>query len=125
MPDAPEYIHLYFASLGGYLAAKAAAFVSRRLVKDAYDLMYVIMYAGSDAAAIVRLLRDLPVEAWQKQPTAVMAAALKEVVAKDAGVLRSVVQQLRDAGDDESDENLGRDVLMNANAVLALLRDVS
>ncbi|MFB8188203.1 hypothetical protein ACFC14_02690 [Microbacterium sp. NPDC055988] len=43
-PEPPETVSLRFASLGGYLLAKAAAAQSRMLAKDKYDLMYVILY---------------------------------------------------------------------------------
>jgi hypothetical protein len=53
-PDAPETLSLRFASLGGYLLAKAAALVTRRQEKDAYDFMYVALYnpAGPTGAAL-------------------------------------------------------------------------
>jgi len=43
-PDAPTTVTLRFASLGGYLLAKASACVGRGLTKDAYDLMFVVLY---------------------------------------------------------------------------------
>lgn len=62
IPDAmgSGTVELRFAGLGGYLTAKAAAIVGRRLAKDYYDFAYVLLYnsEGGPAQAAVELKRE-------------------------------------------------------------------
>lgn len=66
VPDAPEAVSIRFANLGGYLLAKTAAALERRLEKDKYDLMYVALYnaGGPREAARAVASQLIATEGW-------------------------------------------------------------
>lgn len=59
---AGDPVQVRFASLGGYLHAKAAAVHHRREPRDFYDLAYVLLHnsAGGPAAAVAAALDAMP-----------------------------------------------------------------
>lgn len=61
-PDAGESITLRFASLGGYLLAKSSALVTRKLPKDAYDLLYVVLFNPEGPRGAARAIENAILE---------------------------------------------------------------
>lgn len=115
---APESVQLKFASLGGYIAAKSAALLARRLDKDAYDLMFVIMFGdgGARAAAAAAAAADAPPH---RTPTAqTIRRAIERIVDANAGLVASVVSLLEQAGDDTDRAQLTTDVELAAKQFL-------
>lgn len=118
IPNAPSRVPLRFASLGGYVAAKAVALHSRSLAKDAYDLLFVLMYTrgGPKAAARAAASVSVPPDRPRIQPY------IREVVARytgeDARAVDTVVIELVRAGDDSDLEQLRADVIVAAKQFL-------
>lgn len=110
-PHAPNSVDLRFASVGGYIAAKAAALLARGLEKDAYDLMFVVMYApGGPAAVAEDTIRA-------KADHQVVAAAIKRFVDEGEWTRRAVMM-LVTAGDEEEEQQLSNDVTVAARRFL-------
>lgn len=119
-PDAPDEIALRFASLGGYLLAKSSALVGRRAVKDAYDFMYVTLYNDRGPIGAAEAILD-----------ALETPSLHHDHMKDVqAVLRGYethqyatwfAQQMRDSGDDATQEQLEEDAKFGARAALRKL----
>lgn len=118
VPGAPDAVQLKFASLGGYIAAKSAALLARRLDKDAYDLMFVIMFGdgGARAAAAAAAVTDSPAHRTATAQT--IRQAIERIVAADSGLVVSVVNQLEQAGDDTDRAQLTTDVEVAAKQFL-------
>lgn len=121
IPHAPGTVRLKFASLGGYIAAKSAAMVSRDAEKDAYDLAFVIMYApgGPRAAALAVASLKLPPHVGPVIPTVV--SAVERLADPTSGVAEAVVNQLIQAGDDSPPEQLNADVGQTARSFLKIV----
>lgn len=118
MPDAPERVRLKFASLGGYIAAKSAAFMSRNKAKDAYDLAFVVMYGpgGPRQAATAALATDAPPH---REPLpATIISAITRLADPESRWIDVVVQELHLAGDDSDAEQLRADVVQSATQFL-------
>lgn len=117
-PDAPEQVALRFASLGGYIVAKAAALLSRDADKDAYDLMFVLMYApgGPRAAALAALGARVPVGRPATGP--IVRAAVKKFADPSGRWVSVAVAQLIAAGDDADEAQLRTDVAVAAQTFL-------
>lgn len=120
MPHAPERVRLRFASLGGYVAAKSAAFTSRDTAKDAYDLAFVIMYGpgGPRAAATATARTQVPSHREPIAPTVV--AAVKRLADDESPWVDAVVQELHLAGDGTDSDQLRTDIVQSAVLFLQL-----
>jgi hypothetical protein len=97
-----------FASLGGYVLAKAAAVVDRRLPKDLYDFAFVLLHnrEGGPGAAARAAFDALPGLMTTDHPGN-LRAALNLYTADDARCARTyAAQRVRDG------ETLPEDVLM-------------
>ena len=115
-PDAPESVRLTFASLEGYLVAKASAFLARKLAKDAYDLMYVVMFApGGARAAGEAVVRT---EADGEHGVATLREALAAFTDPNSRWVDVVVDQMRTAGDQAEELQLRTDVTIAAEICL-------
>lgn len=114
VPEAPDRIRLRFASLGGYIAAKSAAFLSRDKVKDAYDLAFVIMYAegGPQSAAAAAGSTEAPPHRGSIAQT--ITAAVGRLSDAGSPWIDAVVEQLRLAGDDSEADQLRADIVQSA-----------
>lgn len=123
MPGAPARVALRFASLGGYLVAKSAAFISREQPKDAYDLAFVLMYAPGGPRAAAAAVSSLPVRMEQDQPGPVVESAVRRLANPDDRWVPLVVRQLQEAGDDADPAQLKADVLASARRFLTSFRD--
>lgn len=124
IPNAPATVRLKFASLGGYIAAKSAALISRGAEKDAYDLAFVIMYApgGPRAAAAAVATHLLPQHVDPVEP--VVESALRRFADPTSSATEAVVRQLVQAGDDSPAEQLRADVEQSARRFLDYLKDM-
>lgn len=118
----PEQVKLRFASLGGYIAAKSAALLTRGLDKDAYDLMFVIMYApgGPRSAAVAAL--DVQVPPGRRSVSETIGPAVQRFVDRTGDWTTIVVGQLFAAGDDSDEDQLRADVSVAASRFLQVLR---
>lgn len=117
-PDSPDVICLRFASLGGYITAKAAALLARGLSKDAYDLMFVIMYApGGPATAAEAAARS-------REGRHVVQPAI-ERFAHEGEWSQRAVALLAAAGDDSNEQQLTNDVTVSAQRFLARFAELS
>lgn len=110
-PEAPSTVTLRFASLGGYIAAKSAALLARELAKDAYDLMFVIMYAPGGAVAAADAV------ARAEADRSVVDAAVSRFAEPNEWT-RQAVELLIQAGDDGDEDQLADDVIIAARRFL-------
>lgn len=113
-PNAPDAIRLRFASLGGYLASKSAALLARGKVKDAYDLMFVVMYAPGGPAAAARAVADLRLPAHVAPALDVVRSAVAPFTDARSRDVDTVISQLVLAGDGSDPEQLRADVSVSA-----------
>lgn len=114
IPSAPDRVRLKFASLGGYIAAKSAAFMSRDKAKDAYDLAFVIMYGpgGPRAAAAAAAATEAPPH---REPIrATIISAITRLADPESPWVDIVIQELHLAGDESDDDQLRTDILQSA-----------
>ncbi|MGC0368563.1 hypothetical protein [Microbacterium sp. SLBN-111] len=113
-PDAPDRVRLRFASLGGYVAAKSAAFLSREQEKDAYDLAFVIMYSpgGPAAAAVAAASTQTP--SHSEPVHATIASAVSRLADIQSPWVEAAIRQLHLAGDESEDDQLRADVTQSA-----------
>ena len=119
-PDAPSFVTLRFASLGGYLLAKASALTSRHLEKDSYDLMYVIQFnpGGPDGAAEA-IRSALEVETVHHRHGLHVRSALQSFVTGNSS--ERFARQMVLSGDTATTEQLVLDARRGAERVLARL----
>ncbi|GAA4384912.1 hypothetical protein [Agromyces bauzanensis] len=119
MPEAPDHVRLRFASLGGYIAAKSAAFMSREKGKDAYDLAFVIMYGsgGPRTAASASAATEVP--PYREPIAATITSAVTRLADAESPWIDIVVQELHLAGDESDDDQLRTDILRSAAQFLA------
>lgn len=122
MPKAPDAVCLKFASLGGYLAAKSAAMMSRGEDKDAYDLAFVIMYAPGGARAAAAAVAEVRLPLHLEPVTKQVIEAVSKLADPASGIVSAVVRQLSQAGDDSTTEQLRTDVSQSAQAFLRGLK---
>ena len=110
-----EPVTIRFASLGGYLLAKAAAVVGRGLDKDLYDLAFVLLHNsdGSPASAGEAACAALPEPAFHDHARD-LRAALRLFVDPDAAApLVYATQRIHD-GEDVPVEVLAQDAISAA-----------
>lgn len=122
IPTAPDRIRLRFASLGGYIAAKSAAFVTRNKVKDAYDLAFVIMYAPGGPRAVALAVASLPGIPYQEPIAPSVKTAITRLTDPDSRWVSTVVEQLQAAGDESDEDQLQADVVLSARRFLDFYR---
>lgn len=90
----PWIVEATFASLGGYLCAKAAAMLGRNNTKDAYDFIYVALYnEGGIAAACDAIAAELV--ALPDLRSDVLAAA-RRYLRPDRAAARAFAEQTAD-----------------------------
>lgn len=105
---APEFVTMRFATLGGYIVAKASALSSRSLSKDAYDLVFVLLFSPGGPRAAAEAARQLTLPKHRRQHHEATRAAIAQL---DSRVwVERVVDQMLDAGDDSTPEQLREDV---------------
>lgn len=121
LPGAPDTVRLKFASLGGYLAAKSAAMLSRGEDKDAYDLAFVIMYAPNGPRTAAAAVSGLQLPPHVEPAARSVVEAVSKLADPASGIVASVVRQLNEAGDDSPTEQLRADVSQSAQAFLRAL----
>lgn len=122
IPNAPEEIGLKFASLGGYIASKSAALLARELEKDAYDLMYVVMYAPGGAAAASAATSAVRVPIGRAPVAPTVRSAIARFVDPSSSWTGLVVRDLVGAGDESDPDQLRADVSVAAARFLAELQ---
>jgi hypothetical protein len=107
-PDAPDTVALTFASLGGYLAAKSSALLSRRLSKDAYDLMYVVLYNpdGPQGAAVAA--------AGMGEFESIVRSAVGSYLSTGSERANQFARTMIEAGDDSTEAQLEVDATVGA-----------
>lgn len=120
-PGAPEHVMLQFASLGGYLVAKSAALLGRQLPKDAYDLIYVTLYNDAGAAGAATAVTQMAARPRGSDPRDVVRSAISLYIDPNGTCADHFAQQMRLAGDDESEERLRRDAAEGAKMFLSQL----
>lgn len=118
LPEAPSHVRLRFASLGGYIAAKAAAFLSRDKDKDAYDLAFVIMYGANGPRAAAAAVAVTEVPPHREPIVSTVSAAIGRLADPQSPWIDVVVQQLRLAGDDSEEDQLRNDIVLSATQFL-------
>ncbi len=111
-PEASPTVTLRFASLGGYIAAKSAALIARNLDKDAYDLVFVMMYAPGGPEAVAEAARGV-----DSDPLVVRSAIGRFTA--ESGWTKKVVALLVNAGDDSDEQVLTADVAVAARRFLS------
>lgn len=106
--DGGEQVTVRFATLGGYLLAKAAAAVDRCLDKDLYDLAFVLLHnrEGGPTAAARAAFDALPVAVSTDHPGNLRAALNLYTVDDARGARVYAAQRVRDG------ETVPEDVLM-------------
>jgi hypothetical protein len=109
-PDSPQQVDLRFASLGGYIAAKSAALLARQKEKDAYDLMFVIMYAPGGPRAAAIAARQARVPDGRPQVSETIRSAVSQFSESSSDMTSTAVRVLMDAGDESEEEQLRSDV---------------
>lgn len=118
VPDAPETVSIRFANLGGYLLAKTAAALERRLEKDKYDLMYVILYnAGGPREAARAVARQLIATEDSSDPEEIRGAMNNYLDARGAWT-GTFAQMMIATGDSEPEEQLRTDASEGARSFL-------
>lgn len=122
-PDAPAEIRLRFASHGGYLAAKAAALLARGADKDAYDLMFVVMYGAGGARGAAEAVASMTMPSGRSPVTPIVEAAVKRFVDPESRWTAAAVRQLRESGDDAEVDQLRADVSVAAQSFLRELHE--
>lgn len=118
LPAAPAEVRLRFASHGGYLVAKAAALLARGATKDAYDLMFVIMYGPGGARGAAEAVRAITVPSGRSAVAPIMEAAVNRFVDRSSRWTSAAVQQLLESGDDAEVDQLRTDVSVAARRFL-------
>ncbi len=111
-PTTARTIDLRFASLGGYIAAKSAALLARNLDRDAYDLLFVMMYAPGGPEAVADAVRGAHVD-----PLIIRSAAGRFTT--ESEWTQKAVTLLLAAGDDTDEQLLTTDVTVAARRFLA------
>ncbi|WP_336992577.1 hypothetical protein [Leucobacter sp. VD1] len=120
-PDASDSVALRFASLGGYLIAKAAAAKGRMLPKDKYDFMYVVLYnEGGPSEAGRAVARQLILAEEYADPDEIRWVASR-FVGSNSTWASSFAQTMIDTGDESSEEQLVSDAAVGARAFLDAL----
>ncbi|TFD95249.1 hypothetical protein E3T61_01045 [Cryobacterium lactosi] len=120
-PDAPLDVTIRFASVGGYLLAKAAALVNRKAAKDYYDFMYVLLYGDGGSAESARLLRDSLEAGYAGSHSSSLRMALLSYIDGQRPGAAIFAQQMTANGSEEEFEILREDATGAAQRVLALL----
>lgn len=64
---APEFVTMRFATPGGYIVAKASALSSRSLSKDAYDLVFVLLFSPGGPRTAAKAARQLTLPKHRRQ----------------------------------------------------------
>jgi len=107
-----EPVNMRFASLGGYVLAKAAAVVGRGLDKDLYDLAFVLLYNrdGGPASAGEAAFTALPEPRFHDH-AADLRAALGLFADPDAAAPQVYAQQRLRDGDDAPVDVLAQDAV--------------
>jgi len=120
-PEAPEAVALRFASLGGYLIAKAAALRSRSAAKDAYDFMYVVLYNdGGPGEAGHAVARQLILAEDSADPDEIRHVA-SIFTQPDSAWVGCFARTMMDTGDESSEEQLASDAVVGAQMFLDAL----
>lgn len=115
-PDAPSEVQLKFASLGGYIVTKSFALLSRGLDKDAYDLMFVIMFADGGARSAATAAAEAAARVQPNRPSSlqVVRDAVTKFTGADSRATDAVIRLLQRAGDDADPDQLRNDVTIAA-----------
>jgi len=121
MDDAPESVGLRFASLGGYLTAICAALSARAAPKDAYDLMFVLLYTPGGAREAARAIAEMPVMSHRRPPRAVARAAVSMMLDPEGSCAGHFAAQMQEAGDEEPEDRLRADAAAGAALFLRTL----
>lgn len=120
-PDAPAEVRLKFASLGGYIVTKSFALLSRGLDKDAYDLMFVILFADGGARSAATAAAEAAAQVQPNRPSSgqVVRDAVTKFTGTDSRLTDAVIRQLVQAGDDSNPDQLRNDVTIAARQFLS------
>lgn len=119
-----DFVQGRFAGLGGYLLAKSAAVVGRRLAKDYYDLAYVMLYnPGGPRAAAHAVASALPEISFSDHEGELRAALRSFEGAESTGTL-IFVEQMREAGAVDEGEFFAQDIVIGATEFLEELERV-
>lgn len=114
VPGAPASVTLRFASLGGYLLAKASAMVGRSAAKDEYDFMYVVLYNDAGPrGAFVAIAASLSPSAG----SAHLSAALRRFTSEYAPAAGSFARQMIDSSSVEEYDVLREDAITAASYI--------
>lgn len=109
-PTVGDWVSIRFAGLGGYLAAKSAALLSRNEDKDAYDLAFVLMYGPGGPQAAARAVTSLHLSGHLAQAPATVRDAVRLLTGESGDVLNRAVGQFLSAGDEATPEQLRQDI---------------
>ncbi|TCL85880.1 MULTISPECIES: hypothetical protein [unclassified Rathayibacter] len=109
------------AVLGGYLTAKCAALAARAAPKDAYDLMFVLLYNPGGAREAARAIAGIPVVSHRRPPAAVARAAVSMLLDPQGPWAGHFATQMQEAGDEEPEERLRADAAAGASLLLRTL----
>lgn len=118
-PDCPSSVYLKFATLGGYIAAKSSALLSRRIPKDAYDLMFVILYNPDGPRGAARATANLSVPQHRQSHRDVVKSAIGLLADAPGEWAGHFAEQMSAAGDDAPDDQLRTDAAVGAAQFLA------
>lgn len=117
----PSTVRVRFAGLGGYILAKAAALTRRLLDKDAYDLVFVLLFndAGGPRAAAAAARRAVPSGA-EHDCVLEVRAIRSHFASPDAQAARDYALQMVRAGDPSTADQLAQDAV---SAVAAFVNE--
>lgn len=118
LPSAPDRISLKFASLGGYIAAKSAAFISRDQAKDAYDLAFVIMYGPGGPRVAAAAARSTEAPPYREPLDRTITSAVARLADPESSWIDVVLHELHQAGDESDDDQLRTDIEQSATQFL-------
>lgn len=117
-PDAPRTVRLRFANLGGYLLAKAAALESRNKDKDAYDLMFVLLYNDGGPAGAARAVHEIETPPYIDSPLPLLTHVIQRYGDATEDLASRFADQMLIAGDTATSEQLQSDAAVGARTFI-------
>lgn len=122
-PRSPSHVTLRFATLGGYVVAKAAALDARGEAKDAYDLVFVALFNPDGPRGAAKAAKSLRLPPHRQSHFETTRSAFLSISAPEKHLLDRVIRQMKDAGDDAEIEQLRADIEYGVRTFLRAFDD--